>query len=107
MTQRKNLSISRICMLVVPLVASAVMCVISGILYSVYGKSWLFSMAVTFGTITYHVLIRIFSPVFLFYVFHREYHYGNFWFRQKPWELGVYQFLKVKKFLSYISGICQ
>ena len=83
-------------------IGSIILCVISGSTYFIYEQMWLFSMSITFGTIAFHLGIRYLSPVILYFLFHKKYNYENVWFRQKSWEPGIYQFLKVKTWKSHI-----
>ncbi|MCH5303781.1 MAG: hypothetical protein J1E41_02860 [Ruminococcus sp.] len=77
-------------------------CVICSILYYTSHIQWLFSCAITFGVIAYHLLIRFISPPILFLVFKNKYNYKWSWFQQKSWEPKIYRFLKVKNWKKHI-----
>ena len=83
-------------------IGSIILCVISGSTYFISEQMWLFSISITFGTIAFHLGIRYLSPVILYLLFHKKYNYENGWFRQKSWEPGLYQFLRVKTWKSRI-----
>lgn len=71
--------------------------VLFGLLYYFWDIEWALSAAVTCGMFAYHMIIRFLSPVILWGIFHRQYDHSGKWFRQKPWEKSLYQFLKVKE----------
>lgn len=79
------------------MIAGMGLCVLFSLLYWRYSREWMLSCTITFGVITYHMLIRFASPVILTIIFHKQYDYNWWWFRQKRWEPGLYNKIKVKK----------
>ena len=75
-----------------------------GVLYRLMGAAWLLSMAITFGVTAYHMVIRFLSPVIVWLLFGRRYDPESRWFRQKPWEPGLYAFLKVKRWKNHMMS---
>lgn len=69
----------------------------SGIAYALAPKGVLFSMAITFGTVFYHLAIRLAVGYLIDGVFHNRMNYNRRWFREKSFEQPLYQALRVKK----------
>lgn len=62
-------------------------------LYGRFGEGVFLTLAVTFGTITYHLGVRLLSGA----VFGRAVKVsGRGWFRVRPWEMELYKLLRVK-----------
>ena len=79
------------------------------ILYLHLQIDWIESLAITFFTTSYHIVIRLLSPLILSLLFHHKYNYQIWWFQPKTWETKLYKGLKVKQwkrqvthFLTYI-----
>lgn len=83
---------------------SFLLCIGAYILYRRSGQGWLFSCAITFGTIAYHFLIRFASPVILNAIFRNKYDPNSRWFRQKSWEQKLYKRLKVKNWKAHVPA---
>lgn len=67
------------------------------ILYLHFQIDWIESVAITFFTTSYHIVIRLLSPVILMLLFHKKYNYQMWWFQPKAWETKLYKRLKVKQ----------
>ena len=66
----------------------------------IYGKSnwsWTFSAAITFGTIAFHLVIRLLVGAIIDCIMHNHADYDKKWFQQLPFEEKLYKKLKVKK----------
>lgn len=79
------------------------LCVVFSALYHREEQDWMLSCAITFGVIAYHFFIRFLSPVLITVVSHKKYDYRNIWFRQKKWELYLYELINVKKWKSMVA----
>ena len=67
------------------------------ILYLHLQIDWIESLAITFFTTSYHIVIRLLSPLILSLLFHHKYNYQIWWFQPKTWEAKLYKGLKVKQ----------
>lgn len=67
------------------------------ILYLHLQIDWIESLAITFFTTSYHIVIRLLSPHILSLLFHHKYNYQIWWFQPKTWETKLYKGLKVKQ----------
>lgn len=56
-----------------------------------------FSLLITFGTISYHLLMRFFIGWIVNCAMNNHANYENAWFREKPFEQKLYKKLNVKK----------
>ena len=79
------------------LTSGALGCALFSFLYYAFGKGWMYSCAISFGMIAYHMLVRFASSKLLWIFFHRNYDIHSRWFREKLWEKRLYQILKVHK----------
>lgn len=66
------------------------------IIYRITEKDILLSLAITFGTCSYHFLMRLIVGCGINAVYHNRMDYHKKWFQPKTWESGVYKKLKVK-----------
>ncbi len=60
-------------------------------------EGWLLSLAVTFGTVSYHFLMRFAVGTAVDLVFRNRFDPLHPWFRPRAWEEGVFRFLRVEK----------
>lgn len=72
------------------------------ILYARLQIDWIESIAITFFTTTYHIGIRLLSPVILSLIFHKNYDYHHKWFQPKKFEQTLYKILNVKRWKSKV-----
>lgn len=76
---------------------SLISAVLAAALYSIFPLSMFLTLAITFGTISYHLLMRLIigtalgSPAFI------RPDYTKGWYKVRPWEHGVYKLLRVKR----------
>ena len=70
---------------------------VSGIIYYLTRSAVLFSAAITFGTMFYHLGIRLAIGYSIDAKYHNHMDYTQKWFQEKPFEKKLYQVLKVKK----------
>ena len=66
------------------------------IAYRMTGKDILFSAAITFGTCSYHFLMRLIVGYGIDAVYHNRMNYHKKWFQPRKWEKEFYKKLKVK-----------
>lgn len=78
-------------------VISLIVSIVSGSLYSFTEIPALFSVAVTFGTICYHLAMRLAVGTLADAKYHNRMDYTKKWFREKPFEKKLYKALKVRK----------
>lgn len=67
------------------------------ILYQIIKNSIVFSLAITFGTIAYHFIIRLLVGQIYHMKMHNKADYTKKWYQVSDSELKLYQKLKVKK----------
>lgn len=70
--------------------------VIAGVFFSCFKREVYLTFAVTFGTITYHLGIRLLVGLFYSTVMKNQADYNRKWFQIRSWEKKLYQYLKVK-----------
>ncbi len=73
------------------------LCVLFAMLYINSGITWMFSCAITFGTIAYHFLIRFLAPPIVCIFTRKKYDYRRWWFKQRSWEPKFFEKLKVRE----------
>lgn len=67
------------------------------LIYQCNPDTVILSVAITFGTISYHFLMRLAVGCVVNGIFHNRIDYHRKWFRQKRFEKRLYEVLKVKK----------
>lgn len=72
------------------------LCVLFAKLYINSGITWMFSCAITFGTIAYHFVIRFLAPPVICIFTRKKYDYKKWWFRQRSWEPKLFEKLRVR-----------
>ena len=83
-------------------VISLAILVASGVTYALTEIRSLFSVAVTFGTIFYHLAVRLVIGGIIDAKYHNHMDYTRKWFQEKPFEKKLYQALKVKKWKKWL-----
>ena len=76
------------------------------VLYGLFKISILYTLTVTFGVTFYHFIMRLAVGTVFDKIFHNRIDYTKKWFQEKPFEKGLYRFLKVhawKRFLPTFS----
>ena len=76
---------------------SLVLLVALGVTYALTGIRPLFSIAITFGTIFYHLAVRLAIGGLIDAKYHNHMDYTKKWFQERPFEKKLYQTLRVKK----------
>ena len=74
----------------------------SGTAYAFTHKGVLFSMAITFGTVFYHLAARLAVGYTIDGIFHNRMNYNRSWFREKAIEQPLYEKLRVKKWKKHL-----
>ena len=67
------------------------------IIYKYSSNIVIMSMAITFGTISYHFVMRLVVGYIINGIFHNNFDYNRRWFQEKKFEKHLYKVLKVKK----------
>ena len=73
-----------------------------GALHCWLDAGWLLSCAITCGTIAYHILLRLFTPVIVLALFRRRYNVHHRWFRTQAWEMRLYDRIGVQKWKTLV-----
>lgn len=71
--------------------------IIFTLIYQCNPNTVILSIAITFGTISYHFLMRLAVGCVINGLYHNEFDYKKKWFREKRFEKRLYEVLKVKK----------
>lgn len=69
----------------------------SGTAYAFTKNGILFSAAITFGTVFYHLAMRLAVGAVIDGMFHNRMNYNRKWFRERSFEKPLYQKLRVRK----------
>ena len=75
---------------------------VSGIAYHFTENRIIFSAAITFGTIFYHLAIRLAVGLLIDAKYHNQMDYTKPWFREKDLERKLYRALQVKKWKKWL-----
>ena len=65
--------------------------------YQFHKNDLILTMGITFGTFSYHFLMRLAVGTIVDYLFHNRMDYTKWWFRPRGFEKKLYELLKVKK----------
>lgn len=76
---------------------SVIATVFFSILYVRTNLRWSFSVSITFGTIAYHFVMRLVAGTLVDCILHNKVDYNKKWFHVHPYEIKIYNKLKVKK----------
>ena len=74
-----------------------VLTIIFTLIYQCNPNTVILSIAITFGTISYHFLMRLAVGYVVNGIFHNRFNYKRKWFQEKKFEKRLYQVLRVKK----------
>lgn len=77
-------------------VFSFIVAIIASFLFCYLAKDIFLTLAITFGTITYHLGIRLFIGLLYNVGMKNQADYTKKWYQIHPWEIKLYKFLKVK-----------
>ena len=84
-------------------ILSAVFAILGAIFVVVYlNFGYAFSLAITFCTITYHLLMRLLVGYAINGIFHNRMDHTNLWFKQRKFEKKLYRALKVRKWKGFM-----
>ncbi len=73
-----------------------VLTIIFTLIYQCSSNAVILSIAITFGTISYHFLMRLAVGYVVDGIFHNRFNYKRKWFQEKKFEKRVYEVLRVK-----------
>ena len=71
--------------------------IIFTLIYQCNSNTVILSIAITFGTISYHFLMRLAVGYVVNGIFHNRFNYSRKWFQEKKFEKHLYEVLRVKK----------
>ena len=71
--------------------------ILFSIIYQFNSNTVILSIAITFGTISYHFFMRLAVGYAINGIFHNRFNYNKKWFLEKKFEKRLYEVLKVKK----------
>jgi len=71
--------------------------IILSLLYGKLNWDFIYSAAITFGTMAFHIIIRLLVGTIVDCVMHNHADYDKKWFQLRPFEEKLYKKLKVKK----------
>lgn len=74
-----------------------VLTIIFALMYQCNSNEVVLSIAITFGTISYHFLMRLAVGYVINSIFHNSLNFNKEWFQEKKFEKHLYKVLKVKK----------
>lgn len=72
------------------------------ILYQFYKNGFVLTMGITFGTCSYHFLMRLAVGTIVDFLFHNRMDYQKWWFRPHSFEKKLYEVLRVKNWKKYL-----
>ncbi|MCH5347998.1 MAG: hypothetical protein J1E40_01620 [Oscillospiraceae bacterium] len=75
---------------------------LSGVIYSFAKIPFFFSAAITFGTIFYHLAVRLAVGHIIDARFHNHMDYTKKWFTEKAFERKLYKTIQVKKWKKWL-----
>lgn len=70
--------------------------IIFTLIYQCNSNTVILSIAITFGTISYHFLMRLAVGYVVNGIFHNRFNYSRKWFQEKKFEKHLYEVLRVK-----------
>ncbi len=71
-------------------------------IYFITCNKVIYSLTITFGTIAFHFVMRLFVGLIINYKYHNEMNYKRKWFRVSNLEIKFYEFIKVKKWKKFV-----
>ena len=82
-------------------ILSLIALLVSEVIYHFTENRVIFSFAITFGTIFYHLAMRLAVGYLVDAIYHKQMDYTKKWFAEKPFEPILYKKIKVKKWKKY------
>ena len=83
-------------------IISLIVLLVSGVIYHFTGNRVIFSVAITFGTIFYHLAIRLAVGSIVDAKYHNQMDYTKKWFAEKSFERKLYKKIQVKKWKKWL-----
>ena len=80
---------------------SAVVLLVSGVICHFTGSQVIFSVAITFGTIFYHLAVRLAVGYLVDARYHNRMDYTKKWFAERAFEQKFYKMIQVKKWKKW------
>ncbi|MCH5251015.1 MAG: hypothetical protein J1E98_13840 [Lachnospiraceae bacterium] len=81
---------------------SLIVLIVSGVIYHYTGNGVIFSVAITFGTIFYHLGIRLAVGSIINVKYHNQMDYTKKWFAEKAFERSLYKKIQVRKWKKWL-----
>lgn len=78
-------------------IVHVVLTIIFALIYQINPDTVVLSIAITFGTISYHYLMRLAVGYVVNGIFHNRFNYSRKWFQEKKFEKHLYEMLRVKR----------
>lgn len=75
---------------------SLIAAALSGVMYGILSADVFLSLAITFGTTAYHLIVRLLSGAVFGRAVKLWWNYTKGWFQVRPWEMKLYKSLNVK-----------
>ena len=80
---------------------SLIVLLMSGAIYHFTGSQVIFSVAITFGTIFYHLAVRLAVGCLIDARYHNQMNYTKKWFTERAFEQKLYKKIQVKKWKKW------
>ena len=90
--------------MIVMTLISAVVLSVSGVIYHFTGNRVVFSVAITFGTIFYHLAVRLAVGYLVDAKYHNRMDYTRKWFAERAFEPKLYKMIRVKKWKKWFPA---
>lgn len=74
----------------------------TAVLYHIFRMPWLLTTAITAGTISYHLVVRLLAGGIVTAVMHNHADYHKKWFQLSPFEERLFRILKVKRWKNHL-----
>lgn len=71
-------------------------------IYVKYHSSLVLSLTITFGTISYHFVMRLLVGFVVGRCMHNKADYTKKWYQSRQWEKSIYEILKVRYWKNYL-----
>ncbi len=81
---------------------SCLMTAFCGAGYAFWHSAWLYSLAITFGTVLYHFGMRLLVGTAVQAIFHNCMNEKRHWFQPRKWESRFYDIIRVKHWKKYM-----
>ncbi len=85
--------------------AAVFLAIFSFTLYHLKGYGIAFTFAITFGTISYHFLMRLIVGVIVDSIMNNKADYTKKWYQCREWEKRIYERLHVKRWGEKVANV--